>query len=101
VAFGPFVGFLIGFLLANLSTLVVYALCCLAAGALRRRGVRMGGTPFRVPAAGAVIVLACLVIGWMLTSVTAGEWTAFGIATAAASTLTSTASVHDRSPSFL
>ncbi len=73
-------------ILANLSTLVVYALCCLAAGALRRRGVRMGGTPFRVPAAGAVIVLACLVIGWMLTSVTAGEWTAFGIATAAAST---------------
>jgi basic amino acid/polyamine antiporter, APA family len=74
-------------ILANLSTLVVYALCCLAAGALRRRGVRMGGTPFRVPAAGPVIVLACLAIGWMLTSVTAGEWMAFGVAVAVASAL--------------
>ena len=67
-------------ILANLSILVVYALCCLAAWELRRRNVRMGGTPFRVPAAGLVIVLACLVIGWMLTSVTLGEWAAFGIA---------------------
>lgn len=67
-------------ILANLSILVVYALCCFAAWELRRRNVRMGGTPFRVPAAGVVIVLACLVIGWMLTSVTAGEWLAFAIA---------------------
>ena len=74
-------------ILANLSTLMVYALCCIAAWELRRRGVRMGGTPFRVPAAGAVIVLACLVIGWILTSVTAGEWLAFGIALAAASAI--------------
>src|SRR5687767_10703391 len=49
-------------ILANLSILVVYALCCLAAWQLRRRGVSMGGTPFRIPAAGVVIVLACLVI---------------------------------------
>lgn len=74
-------------ILANLSILVVYALCCLAAWELRRRGVRMGGTPFRIPAAGVVIALACLVIGWMLTSVTAGEWVAFGIALAAASAI--------------
>lgn len=73
--------------LANLSTLVVYALCCVAAGMLRQRGVRMGGTPFRVPAAGGVIVLACLAIGWMLTSVTAAEWTAFGVAIALAAVL--------------
>ena len=46
---------------------------------LRRRDVRAGGTPFKVPAPGLVIVLACLVIGWMLTSVTLGEWAAFGI----------------------
>ena len=74
-------------ILANLSILVVYALCCLAAWQLRRRDVRMGGMPFRVPAAGTVIVLACLVIGWMLTSVTAGEWLAFGIALAVASAI--------------
>lgn len=74
-------------ILANLSILVVYALCCLAAWQLRRRGVRMGGTPFRIPAAGVVIVLACLVIGWMLTSVTAGEWLAFGIAMAVAAAI--------------
>lgn len=74
-------------ILANLSTLVVYALCCVAAGVLRRRGIRMGGAPFRVPAAGAVIILACAVIGWMLTSVTAGEWAAFGIAIAVAAAI--------------
>ena len=74
-------------ILANLSILVVYALCCLAAWQLRRRGVSMGGTPFRIPAAGVVIVLACLVIGWMLTSVTAGEWLAFGIAIAVAAAI--------------
>jgi hypothetical protein len=51
---------------------------------LRRRDVRAGGTPFRVPAPGLVIVLACLVIGWLLLSVTAAEWTAFGIALAVA-----------------
>ncbi len=29
---------------------------------------------------GVVIVLACLVIAWMLSSVTAAEWLAFGVA---------------------
>ena len=67
-------------ILANLSTLVLYALCCLATWQLRRRDVRTGGVPFRVPLPGVVIVLACLVIGWMLTSVTLAEWTAFAIA---------------------
>lgn len=62
--------------LANLSLLVVYAACCVATWELRRRDVRTGGTPFRVPAAGAVIPLACLAIGWLLTSITLAEWTA-------------------------
>lgn len=66
-------------ILANLSTLVLYGTCCLATWQLRRRDVRAGGTPFRVPAPAVVIVLACLVIGWMLTSVTLAEWTAFAI----------------------
>jgi basic amino acid/polyamine antiporter, APA family len=63
-------------ILANLSTLVLYGTCCLATWQLRRRDVRAGGTPFRVPAPALVIVLACLVIGWMLTSVTLAEWMA-------------------------
>jgi basic amino acid/polyamine antiporter, APA family len=71
--------------LANLSILVVYGACCLATWHLRRRDVRAGGVPFRVPAPTVVIVLACLVIGWMLTSVTPGEWAAFAIALAVAS----------------
>lgn len=74
-------------ILANLSTLVVYAVCCLATGALRRRRIHMGGTPFRVPAGGAVIILACAVIAWMLTSVTAAEWMALGIAVAVAAAI--------------
>jgi amino acid transporter len=69
-------------ILANLSTLVLYAMCCLATWQLRRRDVRAGGVPFRVPFPAGVIALACLIIGWMLTSVTRGEWMAFGIAVA-------------------
>jgi amino acid transporter len=72
-------------ILANLSILVLYGACCLATWQLRRRDVRAGGVPFRVPAPTVVIALACLVIGWMLTSVTPGEWAAFAIALAVAS----------------
>jgi amino acid transporter len=67
-------------ILANISTLVLYGTCCVATWQLRRRDVRAGGLPFAVPAPRLVIVLACAVIGWMLTSVTAAEWVAFGIA---------------------
>jgi amino acid transporter len=74
-------------ILANLSTLVLYAGCCIATWQLRRKDVRAGGTPFKVPAPTLVIVLACGVIAWMLTSVTRGEWAAFGIALAVASVL--------------
>jgi amino acid transporter len=74
-------------IIANLSTLVLYATCCVATWRLRRRDVRATGTPFRVPAAAAVIVAACLVIGWMLTSVTLAEWTALGMGLAIASSI--------------
>ena len=67
-------------ILANLSTLIVYGLACVATWQLRRRDVRAGGVPFRVPMPGLVVVLALLVIGWMLTSVTGAEWTALAIA---------------------
>ncbi len=71
-------------ILANLSILMLYGACCLATWQLRRRDVRAGGIPFKVPAPRLVIVLACLVIGWMLTSVTRGEWLAFVVALAVA-----------------
>jgi amino acid transporter len=61
-------------ILANVSTLVLYAACCAAAWELRRRDVRAGGVPFRVPLAGVVPALAILVIVALLTSVTAKEW---------------------------
>jgi basic amino acid/polyamine antiporter, APA family len=74
-------------ILANLSILVLYGTCCLATWQLRRRDVRAGGVPFRVPAPTLTIVLACLVIGWMLTSVTLPEWVALGIALGVASAI--------------
>lgn len=72
-------------ILANLSTLLLYAICCVAAWELRRRDVRAGGTPFRVPAPSLVIVLACLVIGWMLTGATRTEWTSLAVGLGVAS----------------
>jgi amino acid transporter len=74
-------------ILANLSGLVLYGMCCIATWQLRRRDVRAGGTPFKVPAPALVIVLACLMIAWLLTSVTAGEWLAFAMAIAVASAI--------------
>jgi basic amino acid/polyamine antiporter, APA family len=67
-------------ILADISLLVLYGTCCLATWQLRRRDVRADGTPFRVPLPGLVVVLACGVIGWLLTSVTLEEWAAFVLA---------------------
>jgi amino acid transporter len=74
-------------ILANISTLVLYGTCCLATWQLRRRDVRGGGTPFKVPAPSLVIALACLIIGWMLTSVTVAEWIAFAVSLGVAATI--------------
>jgi basic amino acid/polyamine antiporter, APA family len=63
-------------ILANLSNLLLYAACCVAAWVLRRRGVQQGGTPFRVPFAGVVPWLACGVIAWLLTAIRPSEWVA-------------------------
>lgn len=62
-------------ILANVSTLLLYAGCCAAAWQLRRKDVRdAGAIPFRVPLAGVVPALAILAIAALLTSVTAKEW---------------------------
>ncbi|HET7462854.1 MAG TPA: amino acid permease [Longimicrobium sp.] len=65
-------------ILANLSTLLLYAACCLAAWELRRRDVRAGGIPFRVPAAGVVPFVAVAAIAYMLLSITWQEWAVAG-----------------------
>jgi amino acid transporter len=72
-------------LLANVSVLLLYGACAAAAGELRRRDVRAGGVPFRVPLAGVVPALTLLVVAGLLTSVTLGEWTVvLGVIAAAA-----------------
>jgi amino acid transporter len=71
-------------ILANLSVLVVYLACCVAAWELRRRDVRGSGTPFRVPGGAAVPILACVVILGLLSSITGREWATFGAVAAVA-----------------
>ena len=73
-------------ILANLSVLVVYAACCLAAIKLRSMKVEMGGEPFRIPGGKAVPFAALAVIAWLLTSITFTEWLVV-LATVAAATL--------------
>ncbi|MEO6528093.1 MAG: amino acid permease [Gemmatimonadaceae bacterium] len=64
---------------ANVTVLIVYAACCLAAAELQRRDVRSGGIPFQVPGGRVAPWLAVLVIGWLLSGVHAAEWRAAGI----------------------
>jgi basic amino acid/polyamine antiporter, APA family len=71
-------------ILATATTLCLYAACCLAAWQLRRRDVRSGGVPFRVPGGAFAPWAACAAIGWMLTSVTLPEWAALAGALALA-----------------
>ncbi|MDB4876756.1 MAG: amino acid permease [Gemmatimonadetes bacterium] len=63
-------------IIANGSILLVYAACCAAVIELRRRGVQESGTPFRMPFAAAVPLLALAVIVWLLTSLSADDWKA-------------------------
>ena len=69
---------------ANVSALLVYGACCVAAAELRRRDVRAGGVPFRVPAGGVVPWLALAVIAWILTGLRAEEWRAAALVVAVA-----------------
>jgi amino acid transporter len=71
-------------IIANGSILLVYAACCLAVIELRRRKVQEGGTPFRIPFAAAIPVLAVVVIAWLLTSLTSDEWKALLVVVAVA-----------------
>ena len=72
-------------ILANVSALALYLGCALAAWQLGRRAVISNGTGSRVPLAGIVPWLACIVILWLLTGLTRPEWLAFGVCLAVAS----------------
>jgi len=72
-------------ILANVSALALYFGCALAAWRLRRMGVQGSGGTFSVPLAGIVPWLACGVIIWLLTGLTADEWLGFAVCVAAAS----------------
>jgi amino acid transporter len=64
---------------ANLSALLLYLGCAIAAWELRRRDVRIeDSTPLRLPLGPTVHVLTVLVIGWLLTSIKWQEWVAVG-----------------------
>jgi amino acid transporter len=71
-------------IIANGSVLLVYGACCIAVIELRRRKVQEAGTPFRVPFAAAIPMLAFLIIIWLLTSLTGDEWKALLVVLAVA-----------------
>ncbi|HET9424083.1 MAG TPA: APC family permease [Gemmatimonadaceae bacterium] len=71
-------------IIANGSILIVYGACALAVFQLRRRDVRGDQPPFVAPLGGIVPALALLAILWLMTSLTAPEWVAMGVAVLAA-----------------
>jgi amino acid transporter len=74
--------------LATVSTLGLYLVCCVAAWILRRRDVRVeGATPFKVPGGALVPALAVAVILWLLSSATTREFLLVGVLLAGAAIL--------------
>lgn len=70
--------------LANISLLLCYLGCALAAWALRRRNIRGEGEPFRIPGGAIVPWLTVVVIAGLLLTVKKEELLAVAIAVAAA-----------------
>jgi amino acid transporter len=79
IALALYANFEVLALAANVTGLLMYGACCLAAAELQRRDVRAGGIPFRVPGGRIVPWLAVGVIAWMLSEVRAEEWWAAAI----------------------
>jgi len=72
--------------ISNLAALLLYAACAVATLMLRKRGIRQeGAVPFTVPGGPLIPVVTVLLIGWLLTSITAAEWTVLGATLAVAS----------------
>ena len=74
-------------ILANISVLVLYLLCCISAYELRRRNIQEGGTPFRIPGGPLVPILAVAVILWILSNATLKEFSVIAGVLVAASAL--------------
>jgi amino acid transporter len=74
-------------IIANVAALLVYFACSLAAWQLRRRDVRAGGIPFRVPGGGVVPLLSCAMIVGLLSSITLPEWRVLAVVIGVASLL--------------
>jgi amino acid transporter len=74
-------------ILANVSVLALYLGCALAAWRLRARGIAEAGMQggIRTPLAGLAPWLACAVIAWLLTGLTAREWLGFAVCVGVAS----------------
>lgn len=53
--------------LSNIAALTLYFLCAVAAWALRRRDVRAGGEPFRVPGGPLLTVVTCALLVWVIS----------------------------------
>jgi amino acid transporter len=61
--------------IANLSALLLYLGCAVAGMELRRRGIKQTeGRAVALPGGPLIPVLTCLVIAWLLTSITPREW---------------------------
>jgi len=73
--------------LANVAALSLYLLCVAGSWELRRRDVRMGGTPFVVPGGPIVPVLAIAVILWLLSQATRREFAVEAIVIAVAAVI--------------
>ncbi len=74
--------------IANLAALLLYFACAVAGWELRRRGIQdEGSTPFSLPGGPLIPIATCVVITWLLTSITAGEWRAVGYVLAAGTLL--------------
>jgi basic amino acid/polyamine antiporter, APA family len=71
-------------LLGNATVLLSYMACCAAAWQLRRKDVRMTETRYDVPGGGIAPPIALLLIGWLLSGMSAAEWAASAVVVAIA-----------------
>ena len=71
-------------LLGNAAVLLSYVACCAAAWQLRRKDIRMTETRYDVPGGGIAPPIALVLIGWLLSGMTAAEWAASAVVVAIA-----------------
>jgi APA family basic amino acid/polyamine antiporter len=70
---------------SNLSAFVVYILCAIAVLRLRRRNIRLEGSPWIIPGGPLVPLAACVANAWLIYATAAGgDWLGLGIVVIAA-----------------